>query len=358
MKEKKELTWDERHPNGDLSYHTFLDSFEDVSFLHEVGTKVALRTLKYHLEEEIGYELSDEAFLAIFFRVINLRPARPLGGWSFQYGFVVPMAKLLQEYKLDCGPQPIFKFFRVRNENNRHYHNIILHIPHSSTVFPNGKNSIDDLDEQERLLIDYYTNELFVPEQETNNICGMVFPYCRLYCDVERLINDPLEKNGLGISYSRWVPRKDGYGELLRSFSGRSEAFALYTDFHSEVSKKIVGMFGSILLIDCHSFSALPNLLNSNPPDIEICIGYNDDETCPDKVVIGNIVQHFKSRGYKVGVNEPFSNSKTFMVPVKYHSVMIEVNKRLYINEYTLEKTDGFDKLKNDIQELYSKLIK
>ena len=268
------------------------------------------------------------------------------------------MAKLLQEYKLDCGPQPIFKFFRVRNENNRHYHNIILHIPHSSTVFPNGKNSIDDLDEQERLLIDYYTNELFVPEQETNNICGMVFPYCRLYCDVERLINDPLEKNGLGISYSRWVPRKDGYGELLRSFSGRSEAFALYTDFHSEVSKKIVGMFGSILLIDCHSFSALPNLLNSNPPDIEICIGYNDDETCPDKVVIGNIVQHFKSRGYKVGVNEPFSNSKTFMVPVKYHSVMIEVNKRLYINEYTLEKTDGFDKLKNDIQELYSKLIK
>jgi len=24
------------------------------------------------------------------------------------------------------------------------------------------------------------------------------------------------------------------------------------------------------LLIDCHSFSALPNLLNSNPPDIDI----------------------------------------------------------------------------------------
>lgn len=32
-----------------------------------------------------------------------------------------------------------------------------------------------------------------------------VFPYCRLFCDVECLINDPLEKEGLGISYSRWV---------------------------------------------------------------------------------------------------------------------------------------------------------
>ena len=131
-----------------------------------------------------------------------------------------------------------------------------------------------------------------------------------------------------------------------------------YADFHAEVSKRIVDLAGNVILVDCHSFSALPNMLNSNPPDIDICIGFNDDETRPDKVVIGNIVQHFKSRGYKVGVNEPFSNSKTFMVPVKYHSVMIEVNKRLYMNEYTLEKTEGFDKLKNDIQDLYPKWIK
>jgi len=232
--------------------------------------------------------------------------------------------------------------------------NLILHIPHSSKTFPNGKNSFDELHEEEKLLIDYYTDELFIPDQEAKNICHMVFPYCRLYCDVERLINDPLEDVGLGISYSRWVPRKDGYGETLRSFSGKSEAFAMYSDFHSEISKKIAGMTGRILLIDCHSFSALPNLLNSNPPDIDICIGYNDDETCPNKVVIGNIVQHFKAKGYKVGLNKPFSNSKTFSVPVAYHSVMIEVNKRLYMDERTLDKTDGFERLKQDIRSLHN----
>lgn len=181
----------------------------------------------------------------------------------------------------------------------------------------------------------------------------MVFPYCRLYCDVERLINDPIEKDGLGISYSRWVPREDEYSESLRSYSGRCEAFALYTDFHSEVSKKIVGMTGSILLIDCHSFSALPNLLNSNPPDIDICIGYNDDETCPNKVVIGNIVQYFKLKGYNVGINNPFSNSKTFSVPVSYHSVMIEINKRLYMNEETLKKTENYMLMRHILQSLY-----
>ena len=49
-------------------------------------------------------------------------------------------------------------------------------------------------------------------------------------------------------------------------------------------------------------------------------------------------------------MNKPFSNSKTFNVPVNYHSVMIEINKRLYMDEYSLMKSDGFDKLKQQIQ--------
>ena len=136
------------------------------------------------------------------------------------------------------------------------------------------------------------------------------------------------------------------------------EAFNLYSDYHSSVAKKIFSMGDGTLLIDCHSFSCVPNLLNSNPPDIDICIGYNDDETRPDKVVIGNIVQYFKSLGYKVGVNTPFSNSKTFNVPVKYHSIMIEVNKSLYMGEYSLMKDGGFDRLKREINSLYKLLLK
>ena len=230
--------------------------------------------------------------------------------------------------------------------------NLLLHIPHSSTTFPSNSGwSFDDLDEDEKLLIDYYTDELFTPVSDTQQITSMVFPFCRLFSDVERLINDPLEKEGLGISYHRRIPSG------IRSFSTLESAFALYADFHAEVSKKIVEMGEGTLLVDCHSFSSLPNLLNSNPPDIDICIGYNDDETCPNKVTIGNIVQYFKARGYKVGINEPFSNSKTFSVPVKYHSVMIEVNKRLYMNEQTLEKTDGFEKLHREILTLYSDVL-
>ena len=356
MEQKKDSNWDERHPMGNLRYYTFVDGFDGVDSLGEVGTKCALRLIKYQLEDKLGFELTDEQFTAIFFRVINLGPARPLGMYSFQYGFVEPMRKLLSERNIRCNLDDVFSFFNVRNYDERHYRKLLLHIPHSSISFPtDSRHTFDDLDEEERLLIDYYTDDLFMPSTSSVKVESVIFPFCRLYCDVERLINDPLEKDGLGISYHRRI------GKLpfdTRSFSMISEAFPLYADFHAEVAKKIVEMSGELLLIDCHSFSSIPNLLCSNPPDIDICIGYNDDETHPIKVALGNVVQYFRSLGYKVGINHPFSNSKTFNVPVKYHSVMIEVNKRLYMNEETLAKTENFKCLQHIIQSLYSILLR
>lgn len=235
------------------------------------------------------------------------------------------------------------------------YENVLLHVPHSSMNFPKGTlHHFNDLNEDERLLIDYYTDELFVPDVPVKHIEHAVFPYCRLYCDVERLINDPLEKEGLGISYNRRVG-DDSCG--YRSFSKMEDAFPMYVDFHSMVAKRIVMCGDNLLLIDCHSFSNLPNLLNSVPPDIDICIGYNDDDTFPGNMVVDSITRHLESRGYKVGINTPFSNSKTFAVPMEYHSVMIEVNKRLYMDEATLEKSRGFEKLRDDLLSLYDVLL-
>ena len=43
MEKKKELTWEEKHPFGNLRYYTFLDNFEGVTSLEETATKAALR---------------------------------------------------------------------------------------------------------------------------------------------------------------------------------------------------------------------------------------------------------------------------------------------------------------------------
>lgn len=342
-------------------HHAGLKRFDEISTLGNTATAVALRTVKYQLENELGFEISDNLFCEIFKKVCDLRPVPALGAYA-PLAFIQPLQRILEKHGVSGkNVGAIWRTFRFRVDNPRCFKNILLHIPHSSSSFPvDSKHTINDLDEEERLLIDYYTDVLFVPSNEIGHISSVVFPYCRLFCDVERLINDPLEKDGLGIRYIREVPTGRGYSYTFREFNTKENAFGLYADYHAMVSKKIVSMNGyteKVLLIDCHSFSALPNLLNSNPPDVDICIGYNDDDTCPDKVVIGNIVQYFKSLGYRVGINEPFSNSKTFNVPVKYSSLMIEVNKRLYMDEYTLEKTEGFEKLKQEIQGLYSLLI-
>lgn len=363
MEQERKSRWEGNEHWFKFDHNAGLKRFDEISSLGNTPTAIALRALKYHLEDELGLEISDELFTDIFRKVCNFSPVPALGGYAV-LEFSQPLQRILERHGVfENKIGAIWRTFRVRVDNPRCYKNILLHIPHSSKAFPEGSHhSFTDLDKEERLLIDYYTDELFIPRQEEKNITSVVFPYCRLYCDVERLVNDPLEKDGLGIRYIRNVPTGKGYSYTFREFNTKENAFGLYADYHAMVSKTIVNLNGyidsmKVLLIDCHSFSALPNLLNSNPPDVDICIGYNDGDTSPDKVVIGNIVQYFKSLGYKVGINEPFSNSKTFNVPVKYHSVMIEVNKRLYMNEQTLEKIESFEKLKQEIQYLYSLLI-
>ena len=361
MEQENKSRWEGKEHWFKFGHVPGLKRFENIKSLDSTAATIALRTIKYHLEEVLGFEITDELFVDIFTKVCNLHPVTALGGMA-GLEFVTPLRRILKEHGVSENKVgAIWSMFRVKTKNQRCYEKILLHVPHSSAVFPQESvYSFNDLDEQEKRLIDYYTDELFVPNHSSDKINSAVFPYCRLYCDVERLINDPLETRGLGIRYS-WGLTEHVERHLSFSFSSKEESFRLYSDFHTKVSNTLVrqsGIDDDILLIDCHSFSHLPNLLNSNPPDIDICIGYNDDETCPNKVVIGNIARFFESFGYKVGINEPFSNSKTFSVPVKYHSVMIEINKRLYMDEETLEKKEDFMWIHQILQSLYKMLLR
>ena len=94
-----------------------------------------------------------------------------------------------QERSNACQPS-----FSWNRKNNYSFTYLIL-LPYSPRE---SRFTFDDLDFDERLLIDYYTDELFIPKVASEGIRYAVFPYCRLFCDVERLMNDPLESRGLG----------------------------------------------------------------------------------------------------------------------------------------------------------------
>ena len=118
MEQKKKLTWEERHPNGDVSHHTFFEGFEDLPSLTEVETKVVLRVMKSHLEERIGCAITDELFTSIIKKIPYLAPARPYGMYSKLHGFILPLKNILNahnavdEHWMETV-SIIMKFFRI-----------------------------------------------------------------------------------------------------------------------------------------------------------------------------------------------------------------------------------------------------
>ena len=234
------------------------------------------------------------------------------------------------------------------------YQNIVLHIPHSSSVVPEylekqNPAAIGSLRSKSFYLVDYHTHSLFLPTVAHPLIHSIMAPYFRMLVDMERIPDDPLKAKGFGI-VSQWAV--DGLGDVFHQ-----QALSWYEEYHRLAMMKLNAL-KTPLLIDCHSFSAHSTPLCPEPPDVDICIGWNEDQTTPERLLLGFVVTYFMDCGYSVGINNPFSNSKTFPGATDYHSFMIEVNKRCYMNEETLKATSGANKLHAELQELYRLLLK
>lgn len=227
-------------------------------------------------------------------------------------------------------------------------HRIILNIPHSSItgIFDNkigGWNPEPEfINGCVNVWTDWWTDSLFY----SNNplVKTFVFPYSRFVCDVERLENDPMEIKGQGIIYTR-------FNEFQRNQLSVGTINKLL-DLRSVYLKSISNALNeSSVLIDCHSF---PGYLS----ETEICIGFNANESCDEHIIeiVKNVcIKH----GYKVSLNTPFSNSITPETNFSYPSLMIEVNKKVYMNENAITlKPEGFKRLRGCINEIYNDIEK
>ncbi len=226
------------------------------------------------------------------------------------------------------------------------YNKIVLSIPHSSRVVPEIDQYINKklLEENILLLTDWFTDILFDVEQMES----IVAPYSRFYCDVERLLPDPdQETRGQGVIYTHSVE-----GERLRRELRKEECNRIYDIYHTYRKRLSSMVCTGDLLIDCHSFS--DDYVGRD--DIDICIGYNDDASEPDSETINVIKDCFSQ--FRIAVNEPFSNSITPRLDFDYKSIMIEVNKRLY-----MEVVDGTpiynenNELRWAIEDMYRRLL-
>lgn len=250
------------------------------------------------------------------------------------------------------------------------YNKIILNIPHSSLYVPPHDNSYVDLEEMDSTLIsltDFYTDVLFMGEEGVE-IDGrplfetFIYPNSRIYCDVERFLNDdlePMSKKGMGVYYTKGINNKHFRNKTEDSYNSVIES---YDKYHNEIRESILSSNKENeipLLIDCHSFSDKrfinDGVLDGDDNFPDICIGYNENYGRNDKL-IDFLTDRITYLGYTVRHNYPY-NGSLYYSDLNHDSVMIEINKRLYLTDKN-EKAPDFYKIRNLILYLYREISK
>lgn len=200
-------------------------------------------------------------------------------------------------------------------------------------------------------MTDWFTDELFGHEDSDRVVCDI----SRLVCDVERFVHDdPMEEYGMGVCYT-----KDSYGNPLRTYTAEEKHSIIdqyYIPHHSSLTKKVsrtLSLVDHAMIVDCHSFNDYPMPHNSyDAPRPDFCIGTDQYHT-PQHVIDAMCdVLDFNQVSYSVNV--PFAGS---IVPLPYYrknknvwSVMIEVNKRIYMDGRN--KSSSWDRTRNVVDDL------
>jgi N-formylglutamate deformylase len=242
--------------------------------------------------------------------------------------------------------------------------NLIFHVPHSSTCIPIRYRSqfcLSDalLFEEILLMTDWHTADLFAAAIDGLGQ-SIEFPVSRLLVDPERFPDDEQEsmaKVGMGVLYEKTSRGKSIREARYLVGSYRDRLLADYYYPHHEAFEKLVeaelNRRNNALIVDCHSFpgAPLPYELDQNPDRPDICIGADEFHT-PEQLS-ENLKKAFARKGYRVKINAPFSGS---IVPLNFYktnpnvaSVMIEINRALYMNEETSEKTSNFKIVGEDV---------
>lgn len=127
-------------------------------------------------------------------------------------------------------------------------------------------------------------------------------------------------------------------------------------------AQQLVDQFGVVWHLNVHSMPSdtLEQMqAASNATLADVILGDLDSTSC-DPTYIGIVEDFFVARGYRVARNKPFKGMallKHFGHPEKHrHSLQIELNRALYMDEQTGQKNVHFSRVQRDLADV-SKVI-
>jgi N-formylglutamate amidohydrolase len=253
---------------------------------------------------------------------------------------------------------------------------LVLDSPHSGREFPDDFGAAvteSELREGE----DSFVDELYAGAAELGApLLAALWP--RTYLDPNRNAGDvdldlidgkwpgdyrPSGKAKIGKALI-WRTLEDGrsiYSRKLGVETTLNRIRKVHTPYHEAIQRLLNethARFGKVFHINCHSMRSVSGKQSSDGEGkvrADFVLGDRDGTSC-DPAFTERVRATLAGMGYEVKVNDPYKGVelvRAYSDPARgRHSLQIEINKRLYMDESTLQKTEGFAVLQRNLSSL------
>lgn len=257
---------------------------------------------------------------------------------------------------------------------------LVLDSPHSGRVYPEDFGHAVPF-EALRRTEDAYVDRLFEGAAGLGaGFLTALFP--RSYVDANRheteidplLLADPWPgaviftdrvDKGLGVIRRLVGPRLAVYDRLLPSAEIEARLERYHRPYHAKLQAMLDATharFGQVWHLNCHSMKAMGRGRQGQPAPIreDFVLGDLDGQSC-DPAFRDLVAGELRAMGYSVAINAPFRGAELVTrhgLPAEgRHSLQIEINRRLYLDETSVATHQGFDRLKSDLDRLVARLV-
>ncbi len=253
---------------------------------------------------------------------------------------------------------------------------LVFDSPHSGSQYPEDFRfscALENLRRSE----DGYVDELYAAAPANGaTLIGALFP--RSYLDANRAVDDidealidgkwpsllrPSHSTRAGLGLIRRVARPSMpiYDRKLPPAEILARIERCHTPYHrvlDEACSRLHHKFGAVWHINCHSMPSKRSARDIGRP-ADFVLGDRDGTTCA-KEFTDFVAGVLRGLGYDVRVNEIYKGVEIVKrqghPQAGRHSLQIEVDRALYMDQKTFEKSSGFARIQADVTRLIKAL--
>lgn len=252
---------------------------------------------------------------------------------------------------------------------------LVFDSPHSGMCLPADFNTQASL-QQLQTGWDAFVDELWIPATDAG-ASVLTAQVSRMYVDLNRAPDDiapdlldgnwpsPLKptaysSRGMGLLRQWSLPGQAMYKAPLAVAAVQQRIQRYYLPYHQRLQQLLdqhYQQFGAVWHIDCHSMKSLGNAMNIDAGEqrADIVIGNRDGQSASAEFT-AIIVDAFSKLGYRVSLNYPYKGgylTQCYANPAQQrHSLQIEINRQLYMDEAAFCRHQGFSELQQHLAQV------